>query len=288
MASDSSQAQKEKVPEEGVKLPPFIDSDLFEQANSATEIVIRMFSNPQIPEHLRAKSIPEQVTRVHAAATQLIEALKRGVGENDESLVVYDGYYDDLQMLYLLGLQNAQMGNGGPKKIFEILMDLLTNCDTRATAEQRRARHLARFEQEPWRAAREKVKRQVMQELPGQEEVPEMMRAVDFVDVGDADAPNGESMKINLPSSAESFGTGNGEGTWGLVHPAIKARSDADEEANNHVFVGFLDNQPGYPRWRHLVVGDPVVFELRGTKRAIAFLDQDAVLSQDAAKLLEC
>lgn len=44
--------------------------------------------------------------------------------------------------------------------------------------------------------------------------------------------------------TAESFESGNGEGCWTYVHPLVKARSDANEEANNNVFIGRLDNMP--------------------------------------------
>lgn len=164
---------------------------------------------------------------------------------NDAAFSIYEGYYDDLQVLYMVGIQNRKMGNRGPSEIFGILMDLLTNCDTRATGEQRRAQHLARFEQQPWKSACDRVKHDVIQALPGEEHLPEMSRAITFVSAGDEDAPGGESMKINLPPDAGNFASGNGEGTWGLVHPAIKARSDSDEDSGGRVFVGFLDNNPG-------------------------------------------
>ena len=40
-----------------------------------------------------------------------------------------------------------------------------------------------------------------------------------------------------------------------------------------------------FPRWRHLKFRDPIVFEMRGSSRAVAMLDQDEALEKFADRL---
>ncbi|HIS62159.1 MAG TPA: hypothetical protein IAC14_07925 [Candidatus Scybalomonas excrementigallinarum] len=76
-------------------------------------------------------------------------------------------------------------------------------------------------------------------------------------------------IKVNFPKNKENFKTGNGEGMWVSIDEETKRKYDADEKGT--VCKGILDNYSIY--YPELGVGDEVIFELRGNKRPVAFID---------------
>ena len=90
-------------------------------------------------------------------------------------------------------------------------------------------------------------------------------------------------IKINLPANYESFQSGNGEGIWVSVTQEVDKAIQTGKE--DGVYVGFLQNQPIYPKWLHLTLFDPVIFEARKEKRAVAFLDQGEETTLGRARL---
>eukprot|EP01121_Diplochlamys_sp_Union-15-3_P020047 TRINITY_DN7695_c0_g1_i1.p1 TRINITY_DN7695_c0_g1~~TRINITY_DN7695_c0_g1_i1.p1 ORF type:complete len:350 (+),score=47.09 TRINITY_DN7695_c0_g1_i1:69-1118(+) len=89
----------------------------------------------------------------------------------------------------------------------------------------------------------------------------------------------GKTIKVNLPRSQADFETGNGEGCHFEVTNTVGETYETNKFGG--IFVGILNNEPIYPQWFHLRIGDPVVFQLRGVhKRPVAYFDQLKVLDE--------
>lgn len=231
-------------------LPPYVSPSQYVNMGVACAYGVRMFGEnrpPFIVEVVAGVEMLMDAIRAHGEATAH-EAAPAPPALDAAAILprTFDEYMSHSHQLFLIALHNLQMGNSGPHEIFSALWTFLWCCFKRKTLVQARDEHLQRFQREPYATALSKIRRTVMQALPGYENEPPERTPVDFVQVGDPDQLEGENIRINLPSSPASFESGNGEGTWGIVHPAVKARSDAHEEAGNRVFVGILDNQPRY------------------------------------------
>ena len=74
-----------------------------------------------------------------------------------------------------------------------------------------------------------------------------------------------ENIKVNLPSSHESYIDGIGEGVWVLVEEDVKKAYDTDE--NNVSYECILDNDSlYYPGLKH---GVKMPIEMRGENRPV-------------------
>lgn len=74
-----------------------------------------------------------------------------------------------------------------------------------------------------------------------------------------------EHIQANLPTSAEAYERGNGEGVWCLVDMDTKEAYDTD--ATGGGYSGILDNDSW--EWRGLEHGVVVPLEMRGEYRPV-------------------
>lgn len=95
-----------------------------------------------------------------------------------------------------------------------------------------------------------------------------------------------EYIQINLPLTEQDYQSGNGEGVWVKVEPAIRRAYDADTIGPG--YFGILDNDSLY--YPGLACGDMIPFEMRGECRPVAnypgFLSRLSKLTSEGKTLL--